>query len=69
MGVWRSAYTAKNATGAIKRLQQTWDMFAENAAPRQRSAARMLRGVNHASIELRYRHPTRSRQLRDYLGD
>ena len=66
--MWRSAYTAQNALGAIKRLRQTWEMFTENAPASMRAVSRELRGVSHSSVEMRYQgaergslNPNRSR--------
>jgi hypothetical protein len=47
--------TAQNATSAIKRLSETYDQLRENAPPAVGRESRMLHGVNHAAIELRYR--------------
>ena len=50
-----AAMTAQNATGAIKRLSETYDLFRETAPPALARGTRMLHGVNHAAIELAWR--------------
>lgn len=52
-----AASTAQNMTGATKRLRETWAVF-RSSAPELASTSRMLTGVNHASIEWRYRRRT-----------
>ena len=58
MSTWRSAYTAQNSVGAIKRLRQTWEMFQENAPPGMRQATREMRAAAQASVEMRWQGRT-----------
>ncbi len=60
-----AASTAQNMTGATKRLAETWDAFRGAADPRLIDTSRMLTGVNHASIEWRYRRRVGKRWAHD----
>lgn len=56
-----AAATAQNMTAATRRLRATWETLQAGLPVGARESARMLTGVNHAQIELRWRRRAGSR--------